>query len=811
MAATKPQQRGSIIDAKDLRYFLRIASKNWYFVVVALLLSGVLSYLYSYKLPDIYGATTQILLKDNEVYDYQNQVYKSLGYVQSYSDIVNQKRVLTSYDLIDAALAKLDFDVSYFIVGRFKTTQVYGGLPFKVQMDIHDPKLYDRPIDLKVIDSTKYELSYDRNGKLEKLVFRFDEEVKDPAGQFLLRVDRSPFIDGAAVERAAGTDYQFVKHEPGKLVKKYKSRISVDNQEFTTILDVTVEDEVGVRAKMFLDTLSHEYIRYTLQSEFDINENTLNYIDKQLGEVTVILEQHEDELQTYKENKDILNLTREEGLYFTELVTFDHQRRSKELEVQSLDALEAYVRSNGDEKLLPPAVFIADDAFLKQTLGQLYSMQMERNEDLFTGTQENVTIQRLDSAIQLNKANLLTYIKNARNAIKSKIGDIQEQVDDYESLIRKLPKSQRDILNIERRLQVNEKMYLFLLEKRASTVIARAGIVPKTKVIESARGLGVVRPDKVKIFYTFMLGGGVIALLVVFIRVMFYDRIENADQLKEHTTLPVFGEIITSEKAEENYVVVDSDPKAAITESFRTVRTNLEYIPGEEGRGKVVLVTSYRPNEGKTFCSVNLSAILAKAGKKVLLLELDLHKPKVASGLGMSSSKGLSTVLVGKLEWRQAVMPTQFDNFSVILSGPTPPNASELILSKYLEQLFTEAAKEFDYVLVDTPPVGLITDALLMARFVDATLFVVNTRFASKDHVSNALEVLQANPSKNTGFILNGVRIKKSKYYYNTNYGYGYRYAYGYGTGYGYGYGYGKRSSRKKKEDAGQAGPDPRA
>ena len=800
MAATKPQQRGSIIDAKDLRYFLRIASKNWYFVVVALLLSGVLSYLYSYKLPDIYGATTQILLKDNEVYDYQNQVYKSLGYVQSYSDIVNQKRVLTSYDLIDAALSKLDFDVSYFIVGRFKTTQVYGALPFKVHMDIYDAKLYDRPIDLQVLDSTKYEISYDRNGKLEKLVFRFDEEVRDPANQFLLRIQRSPFFDGAALERTAGTDYQFVKHEPSKLVKRYKNRITVDNQEFTTILDVTVEDEVGVRAKMFLDTLSREYIRYTLQSEFDINENTLNYIDKQLGEVSVILEQHEDELQTYKENKDILNLTREEGLYFTELVNYDHQRRSKELEVQSLDALEAYVRSNGDEKLLPPAVFIADDAFLKQTLGQLYSMQMERNEDLFTGTQENVTIQRLDSAIQLNKANLLTYIKNARSAIKSKIGDIQQQVDDYESLIRKLPKSQRDILNIERRLQVNEKMYLFLLEKRASTVIARAGIVPKTKVIESARGLGVVRPDKMKIFYTFMLGGGVLSLIVVFIRVMFYDRIENADQLKEHTTLPIFGEIITSEKAEENYVVVDSDPKAAITESFRTVRTNLEYVSAVEGRGKVVLVTSYRPNEGKTFCSVNLSAILAKAGKKVLLLELDLHKPKVANGLGMSSSKGLSNVLVGKLNWREVVLPTQFENFSVILSGPTPPNASELVLSKHLQELFEEASREFDYVLVDTPPVGLITDALLMMRFVDATLFVVNTRFASKDHVNNALEVLQANPSKNTGFILNGVRIKKSKYYYNTNYGYGYRYAYGYGTGYGYGYGYGRRSRKKGTE-----------
>lgn len=802
MAAPIPKQRGSIIDAGDLRYFLRIVSKNWYFVVVALLLSAVLSYLYSYKLPDIHGATTQILLKDQEVYDYQSQVYKSLGYVQSYKDIVNQKRVLTSYDLVDAALAKLDFDVSYFIVGRFKTTQVYGSLPFKVHMDVLDPKLYERPFDLKILDSTQYELSYDRNGKLEKQVFPFDVDARDPGNQFILRIERLPYLNGSALLRAVGTDHQFIKHERGKLVKLYKSRIDVTNQEFTTILDITVEDEVGVRAKMFLDTLSREYINHSLQSEFDINWNTLDYIDKQLAEVTVILQQHEDELQTYKEHKDILNLTKEENLYFAELVKYDHLRREQELEVQSLDALENYVRSNSDERLLPPAVFIANDAFLQKTLGQLYGMQMERNENLFTGTTNNAVIQRLDSTIQLNKANLLTYIKNARNAINGKIGDIQRQADDYEALIRKLPKNQRDILNIERRLQVNERMYLFLLEKRASTVIARAGIVPKTKVIESARSLGVVRPDKMKIFYTFMLGGGVLAMLVVFVRIMFYDRIENADQLKELTTLPVFGEIINSEKAEENYVVVDSDPKAAITESFRTVRTNLEYVPGAEGRGKVVLVSSYRPNEGKTFCSVNLSAILAKAGKKVLLLELDLHKPKVAAGLGMTSTTGLSTVLIGRVNWRDAVMPTQFENFSVILSGPTPPNASELVLSRHLEDLFREAAKEFDYVLIDTPPVGLITDALVMMRHADATLFVVNTRFASKDHVQSALEVLGDNPAKNTGFILNGVRIKKSKYYYNTNYGYGYRYAYGYGSGYGYGYGYGRRSRKKDEKDA---------
>ena len=796
MSAPKPQLRGSIIDAKDLRYFLRIASKNWYFLVVALLLSLVLSYLYTYKLPNIYGASTQILLKDKDSYDYQSQVYKSLGYAGVYGDLVNQKRVLTSYDLIDKTLSKLDFDVSYFIVGRFKTSQVHGTLPFTVKIELLEPKLQEQVFDLRILDKDHFELSFEHNGVIQKRKHAFDQEIHDLL--YILTVQRTPWMGEASMATVATTDYQFIRHARNRLVGRYKGRVNVENQDFTTILEVTVEDEVESRAKMFLDTLSKVYIDYTLQSEFDINDNTVTYIDNQLEEVTVILDRHEDELQNYKESKDILDLSREEGMFFNELVGYESQIRQLDLRIKSMESLEDYLLTSADERLLPPATFIVDDAFLRQTLEEMYTMQMERNNILFDATEDQVTVARLDSTLLLNKLNLLTYLKNSRDALRSKIGDLRGQVSDYEGMIRSLPKSQRDILNIQRRLQVNEKMYLFLLEKRASTVIARAGIIPQTKVIETARSLGVVRPDKAKVVYTFILGGLLVAAIVIFVRILFYDRIENADELKELTTLPIFGEIIASEKAEENYVVVDSDPKAAITESFRTVRTNLEYIPGTEGLGKLVMVTSYRPNEGKTFCSVNLAAILAKAGKKVLLLEFDLHKPKVAAGLGMNSELGLSNFLIGKVPWRQVVLPTQFEHFSVILAGPTPPNASELVLSKHLETLFTESRTEYDYVIIDTPPVGLITDALLMMRHVDATLFVVNTRFASKDHVNNALDMLQGNAGKNTGFILNGVRMKKSKYYYNTNYGYGYRYAYGYGSGYGYGYGYGRRSKKDK-------------
>ncbi|MBS1581556.1 MAG: polysaccharide biosynthesis tyrosine autokinase [Bacteroidetes bacterium] len=784
MAAAAGPKAG-IIDVNDLRYFLRIFSKNWYFVVVAVILSAVLSYLYSYKIPDVYGASTQILLQDRESYNYQTQVYQNIGYVGAYGDIVNQKRVLTSYDLIDRTLDKLDFDVSYYIIGRFKTSEVYGSLPFSVQIQPLNARLFEKPFDLRIVDADQFELSYDPGSGLVTKTFPFNTDIAD--SDFTLRVQKTQQLLPSTLRKFSESDYRFIRHGRPWLVAKYGSGMDVVNLDYTTILHVTVEDEIPARAKMFLDTLSQEYIRYTLQSEFDINENTLGYIDKQLDEVSVILNNYEDDLQRFMLSKNILDLGKENDRYFDQLVGYDSRKRQLEMMIESVDALENYILALGDEKLIPPSFYILDDdVFLKSTLTELYTMQMDRNRKLYDATPDNRAINTLDETIQLTRANLLVYLKNTRKAIREKIADVEKQISDYNQLIRAVPQNQRDILNFQRKVSVNERLYEFLLEKRANTVIARAGIIPQTKVIEAARILGVVRPDKMKILYTFAIGGLLISMVLVFLRVLFYDRLENADQLRQVTQLPVFGEIIASEKAEENYVVVDSDPKSAITESFRTIRTNLEYLPATE-QGKVVMVTSYRPNEGKTFCSVNLSAILAKAGKRVLLLELDLHKPKVAVGLGMNSAVGLSNILVGKAGFEECMLPTQIENFHVILSGPTPPNASELVLSKRLPELFEFGRRHFDYVLIDTPPVGLITDALLMMRHVDATLFVINTRFANKDHIRNALEVHQSNAAKNFGFILNGVRMKKSKYYYNTNYGYGYRYAYGYGYGYGYG------------------------
>lgn len=773
---------GNIIDSKDLLQIWKLFLQNWYIVLVLVAVSALGAYLYTYKLTDIYAGKTQILIKSAETYDYQNQIYKGLGYYGIYEDISNQKRVITSYNLIEKTVSNLNLDVSYFIVGRLKTTEVYESMPFSIEVKYINPSLYEKNLEFQIIDVNTFRIGIKKDNETIFNTHTFDDDAKEL--DYHLFVSKNKVINEHSVNSLKGIEYQFKVHNKNNLVRKYKSALAVENVEFTSILELTLEDEIPSRAVTFLDTLSKVYIDYTLQSKIDINENTLSYIEKQLNEAVDMMSEIEDDLEIYRSEKAILNLSREEQEYFDKLILYDNQKRNLELQIKSLDALETYIlktHSDQEAHLLPPSVFIGEeDDFLKKSINELYSMQFNRNSILFASKDVNPRIQQFDEQMELLRKDLLQYLTNARKAIKGKIGDTNDEIKYYENIIKRIPKTQRDILNINRKLQVNEKMYLYLLEKKANTIIARAGIIPETKVIETARSIGVVKPNKSKIFYMALMAGFVASLIIIFIRVIFFEKIENAEKLKEITSVPILGEIVYANEAESEYIIVESFPKAPITESFRSVRTNLEYLATETSC-KTILVTSHNPNEGKTFCSINLAAIIAKAGKKVLLFELDLHKPKIHAGLKLNSDKGISSVLVGKEVTEQCIIKTSVENLDVILSGPIPPNASELILNKRLQEMLDFGKESYDYIIIDTPPVGLITDALILMRYADVTLFVLNSQTAKKEYISNAEDIIATNGIKNFGFVLNGVKVKKSKYYYN--YSYGYKYG-----GYGYGY-----------------------
>ena len=766
-------KNNAIIDIKDLKKVVHALRDNWWIIVVFIAFSAIAAYFYSYKLPKIYAAKAQVLLQSSETYTYQQDLFKGLGIYSSYERVANEQRILTSTDLISQTVARLKLDVSYFIVGRIQTKEVFSGTPFQIEAQVYAGGYYEFPFTFKIIDVDRFEIFYEENEQKVIIQHRFGEPIIN--NNFYFLVSKTNAINKSTIDSFREITYQFVIHNRDNLVYKHKSNISVENLEYTAILEVRMDDENSDRARMFLDTLCNAYISNSLKSRIKVNENTINYIDKQLNEIVSILDSIEDMLDNFKEQKDILNLSKEEDTYYKSLTDYELQNRSFELQLKSIAYLKNYIISNLNKELLPPAMFISNnDAYLTKAINELYNYQVNINSLLFASTEKSTTVKEMEYKIELLRNDILKYLVNTEKAINNKIEAISGEISFYEGMLKGVPGNQRQILNIDRKLQVNEKMYLYLLEKRAETVIAKAGIISDISIIESAHSIGIVKPDMNKIYYSFISVGLLLASIIAFLRTVFFGKIQSIEQLRGLTQLPVIGEVFHSKEAKDSYLIVDDHPRSFVTESFRALRTNLEYLAPDVKR-KVILITSNRPSAGKTFCSINLGSILAKGGKRVLLLEMDLHKPKVHSALKLVSDIGLSSVLIGKSAVQDVVIKSPVENLDIILSGPAPPNASELILSSHFQTLLQYARENYEYVVIDTPPLGIISDALVLMKYSDINLFILNTKHGSMEGLHFAHDVVSNNKIGGFAFVLNNVKRGYSKYYYK-------KYSHGYGS-----------------------------
>jgi tyrosine-protein kinase Etk/Wzc len=297
---------------------------------------------------------------------------------------------------------------------------------------------------------------------------------------------------------------------------------------------------------------------------------------------------------------------------------------------------------------LPPNVFLVDDdQFMRGSVSELYSMQLRLNEQLGFSKEINPHVIEIREGIKKLKQNMLVYLNNTRSATYKIMENIQGEIQKYIVQIKDIPPQQRDILNIQRKVSVNEALYNFLLQRKANIKIGKASIVPEMKVIDSPRNLGVIKPDKNKIQSIFLMAGVVLSALIIGLRIMFFTTIQTIEELKEKTFLPIIGDLPFQKGVSNIGFVVEESPSAYISEAFRALRTNLQYVILNSDK-KTILLTSNAPGEGKTFSTINLAAILAKSGKKVVMLELDLHKPRIQKALEMNADIGISTFMVGK-------------------------------------------------------------------------------------------------------------------------------------------------------------------
>lgn len=800
------QNKASFIDPEDLRPIFKFVGKNWLALMLLPVITYVVAYIVTYQTPDIYAAKSEILLRSQETYDYQSQIYSNVGYYTLLADVTNQQRVLSSYDIISKSLTKLDYNISYYLVGRLKTEQQdnISALDITFAKDklgepvIH-PSLLNQPINVKVLDLDRFSISYERMGEQITKEYLFGQQIEEP--DFTMVINKTDRIDEGTIENNKDIGFQFRVHSHKYLVSKYKRALTIENIEYTSILNLQVENEVPERAKRFLDTLSTVYIDYTQQTRIDVNENTQRYIDKQLDELEYILDSLEYMLQSFRDSNRILDLSKEQEEYFKSMVEFDAQKRRLELQLESMSTMEEFLLQKANNEALPPSFFMfEEDYILQDQISELSSLKRERIVKMLNYTEENGEILKLDSIINTVKQGIYKYTVDTKAAILSKIRDINAQIARLEYKLKQIPKSQRDILGIDRKLKVNENLYIFLLEKKANTVIARAAILPEASLVEESRNLGVVGPNKQKTIYLAVGIGLAIAVVIGLIRTIFFERIENIREMKSISKLPIIGGIPNYTEINTDPIAIASAPRSNVAEAFRSIRTNLQYLLQAEGP-KVILVTSLHPGEGKTFTSSNLASVLAKAGKKVMLLDFDMHKPKIHKTFGLENVTGVSTYLIGRTDIGACKIQTQVENLEVMTAGPVPPNASELVLSERVNMLLDELKASHDFIVVDTPPLMLISDSLVLMNHVDTGIYVMNTEKASKQGIRYMEDVLGQNNLTNVSVLLNNIKQKKWKYYYG-KYAYRYGYGYGYDYGYGYGYGYGSEPNAKGKAKA---------
>lgn len=783
-------KKQGVISQKDLNVLLRVIKYNWWIPVLILPVFYAMGVFYVYRLTNVYKASTEFLLKSNDTY-YQNNVLNDASFYSftgggSYVDNVNEQRIITSYDLSSKVVDKLmdRLQVSYFIVGKVRTTEQFSGVPFTIKVNGINGGFYETVFDIKVIDYNNYEISYEGDGKKEVKRGEFDKDLVDP--DLLINVERNDNFTKQKVNDLKDIFYQFSIHSKDYLISSIRGSLSVENPEYTNILKVGLLDILPERAVLILDTLNSVYASGKLRTKYELNERTINYIDIQLDQITYSLKSIEDTMQNYKEKKAIIDLDWEQQDFLGKIGVYDGQKSELQMRLTVLNDLEKYIIEDKDPQFLPPNVMIFEKTgFLTTAVADLYTRQIELNKLYNLAKENNPVIKDYKESIKKTKQDILIYINNTRKATTLQIESINKEILGYVNEAKLIPGKQRGILNIQRRTAVSEQLYNFLLEKKANTKIARASIVPDVKLVEAPRNIGIDSPDKSAKQKQFLSFGIVVSILIILIRV-FQAKIQTADHLKELTDLPLIGVLPYVKDAESEGIIVEQTPTAIISEAFRNFRTNLQYA-NIDINARTYLVTSYLPGEGKTFTSSNLAAILAKSGKKTVLIELDLHKPRVYKRFGLlPQTAGITTYITGQSNYEDIIMNTYIPNLYCIYSGPIPPNPSELVLSSKMKELIDRAKADFDYVIIDTPPAGLLSDSLYLIQQVDASIFVLNTKTSSKKVVNFIESVIQANNLKNVLLLLNGVARGGRKYYYQ---GYGYSYGYGYGYGYGRGYG----------------------
>ena len=738
-------------------------------------LALIIAYAYLRYTTPLYSARATMLIKTNQSSGGLGKEFDEVYFTGGRGNITNEIEILKSLTLAKRVAASLGLQKKYYVKGNIKTTLNYPVGP--VSLDI--VKLTDstKPIGFEINIVNDNEFTF---ANAPTVKYRFGQLLEQAAGKFII-------VKNAALFKNLQYKEHILTWEPLESaafnVMGGLGIAAVKDQ--SNILSVTYLGTHPQLAKDILNQLMEEYSTQNIEDKNQTAARTVSFVNERLNLITRELGDVEKDLQKYKQQHEVVNLESQSQLYLSTQSELDKQISQLEVQKHIIGYLQEYMGNEQNNYQVVPTSLGIEDVTLTGLIGQYNDVQLKREAQLKTTSVNNLTVKVMEGQLEKLRNNILENLNNVKRTFDLQINSLNQKNQQYNSRISSIPIKEKELLEITRQQGIKQSLYLFLLQKREETAISLAATVSNSQVVDAAIGSDMpVLPNTKNIKMLAVFLGLIIPVGFIYIRELLNDKIVSRPDITKITDAPIYGEIGHSHNKET--LLVRKNNRDVITEQFRMIRSNIQYMVNNTSN-PVILVTSTFSGEGKSFISVNTGAVLALAGKKTVVLEMDIRKPKISKNLNLSRSKGISNFLVGNVPVESLPQPVpDVENLYVISCGPIPPNPSELLLSEKLADLFNYVKSAFDVVIIDTAPVGLVSDAFTLGKYADSTLYIVRMGYTLKKQMNYIDEIYRTNKLPRVGLLVNDIKASSHYYSYGNYGGYGYGYGYGYGNSNGY-------------------------
>ncbi|MEL0653242.1 polysaccharide biosynthesis tyrosine autokinase [Algibacter sp. TI.3.09] len=744
---------------------------HWKWFALGLFLAMMGAYLYLRYTPNSYEVSATILIDDEANGGLNNELaaFEELGIGNSKKNIENEMGILKSRSLMTRVVKKLDLNISYFKEGSVRDTEIYKDeLPFKTTFFVKDSSFFERNTSfiIKIISDTNFELSHSKKEKGTS--YAYGKNVKTAYGDIIITPVNITSEDYNAV--------YIVKTAPLKSVaKNYRNSINVSLlYKKASILELKLKSPVKLKAERILNELIREYNKDAIEYKSLIGNNTDAFINERLELIEDDLKKVDKTAEHFKTANKLTDISLETGIVLETNSVVEKEIIDLSTQLKLVDYVIAHMQS-GSKNLIPENLGI-NSSDVTSSSTQYNTILLERNRIAQSSGKNNPVLLNLDAQLSQLSGSIAQGLSNLKRSLTISLGQAKSQERSIDSKITSAPRKEREFRDIQRQQQIIETLYLFLLEKREENAISLAVTVPNAKLIDAADGSDIPVGPKRKMIYAIALMLGLL-IPFVFIYVLFLldNKVHNQEDLEALLKTPIIGNI--PKTLEGNKILTKSD-RGNVAEAFRMLRTNMNFMLGNlKEQSKAIYVTSTVPGEGKTFVAINLATVLAMSNKKVLLIGADVRKPKVAEYLDMTeATNGLTVFLAdNSIQINQIIETAKNGDFDVIQSGMVPPNPSELLINGRFDEVLNYGKEHYDYVIVDTAPVNMVTDTLQIASRADLFIYLVRANYLDSRLLEIPKKLYNEKRIPNMTVVINGTDVKKG---------------YGYGNGYGYGYGH---------------------